>query len=797
MSLKHRRNFCQSRIRLGSINSSVRLKHVCFRGELDLIFKTLTGVAHLDFLNSDMELPCIVLDAVGFVIKRVLVNGLDSAYKYDGVRLTVATATPAKSIRVSVEYSVQNPNAGIHFVPSFAGGTFKQAWTQGECRGTRFWLPIVDAPNVKCTSEIIMTVDSSYMVISNGLLKRIESSANTKTYYWLMDRPHSPYLICFVVGMFESDVSKCDGVELSYYVPTGRKGDIERSFAKTCDMIRFFSQWLEVPYPYSSYSQCCVAEFSYAGMENTSCTVLSEHTLHDSIAHEDFSSEDPDFYSDDVVSHELAHQWFGDLVTCKVWDEVWLHEAFATLLQALYFRWDKGKEEFYYNMILKLDRYFEETSSRHSRSIVANSYAVPEELLDRHSNEKGALVLNSLMNQIGEKKFRKAIGLYLKRFQYDCATTLELEECFEEVTGLNLKWFFKQWIRRAGHPSVEVYWDYDNFNKKINIRLEQVIAQGDAYKLPVNIRVRLHERYLTEQVILKKRVETFAFETHSKPLYVCVDPEISIVGILRIHEKEQSLLTKALKDDHLYCRVLAIRELAHFKSGDTVKTLSRLLSGNQFWAISSEAATSLAKIGSAPAKRILLDAINHRDPRVRRSVVLALSAFKAKRVFRVLKETLERDQSYYVKAAAASGLGRMGGRRAFHELLSVLSVPSQNDVVARNAINGLVDAFKEEALKIILEQTRIGVHDLRRRAATLALAAYGNSSSARLRIKQLMKDPDFAVRMSAVEAAKRSGWKGFIKDLEKIAESDIEGMVVGSALDALEILVNGRVRVIN
>jgi aminopeptidase N len=772
------------------------LEHVCFKGALNFETKSLQGTAFLDIHVNSNASRQVVLDAVDFIIQGVYVNDSAADYTYDGVKLTIKLPFPAKRIRVSVDYSVKDPKAGIHFVAPFqtVDGSH-QAWTQGECRGTRYWLPVIDAPSVKCTSELVLSVPLLYTVVSNGSLISCKTLGDRKTYHWFLNKPHSPYLVCFAVAVFEKKQSECEGVKLGFYVPKGRKADIDRSFGKTCDMMNFFAEWTNVGYPYSSYSQCCVSQFSYAGMENTTCSILSEHTLHDETAHKDFSSEDPDFYSDDVVSHELAHQWFGDLVSCRDWGEVWLNESFATLLQALYFRRDKGDDEFAYNLILKLGRYLEEASTRHIRSLAVNSFAAPEELLDRHANEKGALVLHTLMNLIGETAFRKSVELYLKRFGYGSATTRDLEKCFEETTGLNIKWFFEQWIRWPGHPVVDVYWNYSS-NGQTKIRFVQSSTGVGPYTVPVEVRIRLKDRDVVRRVLLSKRVESFYFETGSRPLYVCVDPEMSIVGLLRTHEAEPSVLAKATSDSHLYCRILAIRQLSHLRKERTVVALSSLLFGKVFWGISSEAATSLGHTGLPSARSCLLRATIHPDPRVRRSVALALSGFKGKSVLNALTRIMVDDPSYYVKASAAASLGKVGRGLAFSQLLRALSIESQNDVVARSAISALADTGKKEALGVLLRYTRAGAHDLMRRAATLALASYAAWPVARRRLRELMKDPDFAVRISAVEAAKRSGRSGFIRSLREVAKSDVEGSVVGAALDALEFITVRRVRVV-
>ncbi len=754
------------------------LKHVRFEGRLDYSQKSLSGTATLR-LSVVGGSNVVDLDAVDFKIAGVLLNGGPAEYSYNGRVLSVRVGDlGGGEAELVVTYSVREPKKGLFFIVPDEDHPHRphQAWTQGESEDNRYWLPIYDYPNMKCTSEVLLEVPANQFVVSNGVLVEVRDKGDTKVYHWHMKQPHSTYLISFVAGEFDSAEEKVDGVTLQYFVPKGRGQDIPRSFSKTPDMMRFFGEYTGVAYPYDKYSQACVYDFTFGGMENITATTLTERTLHDEVAHLDFSS-------DGLVAHELAHQWFGDLVTCRDWSHIWLNESFATFFQALYFRRDRGVEEYYYDLVGKLDTYLEEASKRYIRPISTKYYSMPEEVFDRHAYEKGSLVLNSLLNAVGEEAFRRAIKLYLERHRFGNAETDDLRRAFEDATSKSLEWFFDQWVYSSGHPHLKVSYSYSDADRTLRVVAKQVQEDVGAFRLPLKLIVNLDGSRREIQTNMEDRDHTLVYPCESRPKYLCVDPELSVVGALEVEEDEAAAIAKAKGDGHLYCRVTAIRALSKRSSATVVEALGEILASDDYWGVCAEAAASLGAIGSNHALQALLRSLKHRHPKVRRAVARALGAFKDKAAYNALVDLLRNDPSYYVRAEAALSLGKTRLKEAYEHLVYALGQASHADVIASSALQGMAELKDDRCIDPLLERTLPRYGEMVRRAAAQSLYAYVSSDRVRERLTELVRDPDYGVRINALQAMEKSGDTRFLPVVSSVAETDHDNRVVRTAME--------------
>src|ERR671933_96882 len=391
--------------------------------------------------------------------------------------------TEGTIFHINIIYSAK-PRKGFYFVEpdEYYPNKNLQAWTQGETVESKYWFPCIDHPMVKFESEISVVVPMNFIAISNGILqgvkiqRQIQREANSRNnkyikeriFTWIESIPHSAYLTSIVIGRFaEIRRTYNKEIKLLYYIPENKKNDAARSFEHTADMIEFFEQYFDTKYPYSKYSQVTVEDFMYGGMENASCTTLTIDTLHDKKAHLDFTS-------DHLVSHELAHQWFGDLVTCRDWQHIWLNEGFATYCEALYWEASRGTDEFQYYMMQTADDYFEEAGSRYVRPIVTKGYKHPDDLFDRHTYEKGGCILHMLRHHVGDRHFKRSLKTYLQRFANSTAETDDLRKVFELETGKSLQQFFDQWIFKEGHPELKIEFSVNESLAKIKIEQTQI-----------------------------------------------------------------------------------------------------------------------------------------------------------------------------------------------------------------------------------------------------------------------------------------------------------------------------------
>ena len=383
-------------------------------------------------------------------IAAVELNGSSQSFERRAGKLDIAFDPPiaaGASATIVVRYRVVRPRHGLFFVKPTAARPNKIAhcWTQSQDENARYWFPCLDHPHSKQTTSTTVVVPKGIFALANGALVERKDEGDRTTFRYEQKVPHSTYLMTMVAGPFaevEQRAAGTQSVPVWYFVLPGRESDGERSFGKTPDMIDLFERRVGAPYPYARYSQIAVSDFIFGGMENTSATTQTDRTLHDERAHLDFCSEP-------LVSHELAHQWFGDLLTCRDWAHAWLNEGFATYFEAVWLESELGYDEYLYDAFGCAARYLDEDAERYRRPIVCNTYRDPIEIFDRHLYEKGAGVLHMLRGELGDARFWRSIRTYVERNAQRNVETIDLIRAIEEATGRNLRAFFDQWVFRS------------------------------------------------------------------------------------------------------------------------------------------------------------------------------------------------------------------------------------------------------------------------------------------------------------------------------------------------------------
>ncbi len=649
-------------------------------------------------LRDDIDI--ISLDAYEMDIKKVYVDGEETEFNYDGKRIEVYLKDKGKRnniVNIRVDYEVINPRKGLWFVPIDRDEEAIQVWTQGQPEDTRYWLATYDYPNLKAQVSLTLIVPSWAYVVANGRLISEKIENDKKISKWVLDSKIPTYLIAFAAGKFSVKEDKIGDVPLLYVVPKGREDDIARSFSNTPKMIKFFEEYTGVKYPYPKYAQVCVSEFVAGGMENASITILTDTTLHDEKAHMDFSSEP-------LVSHELAHQWFGDLVTCKDWSNLWLNEGFATLFEAFWRRESLGEDEFVYDLLGMIDTYVSEYSSLYSRPIMMRIYKYPDEMFDRHSYPKAAMVIWTLLNIVGENNFRKAIKKYLEKYREDVADTEDFRKVFEEVTGFHLDWFFEQFIYSAGHPMISFSYKWLINEKTLEVKIEQ--KQGEdsikTYFLPLELEIQTKKGIIKKHIELDERSKIFHINLDDKPLAVCLDPDLKVFKVLSYDIGTDELFNILKNCKKLYPRVLAVRKIGDKKEPRMIKKLVEiLLDKNEFWGLRSEIANAISKIGGDEAWKTLLESLEKvKHPKVRRAIINALGAFKEKRIGDKLIDIIfDENESYYVRSSALISLAKNKHEKALEVAKKALEIPSHANVIKRSAIEALGILGTDEALE--------------------------------------------------------------------------------------------------
>src|ERR1700730_11054219 len=340
-------------------------------------------------------------DSVGLHIQSVTVNKASAKFATTENKLNVSlpkAAKPGDRFEVEIKYDGK-PSKGIYFIlpDKDYPNRPKQIWTQGESEDTRFYLPTYDYPNDRLTTETMVTVPASWITVSNGKLISVsDAGKGLKTWYWKESLPSSTYLITVVAGEFDEVKDSWRGIPVDYFAPKGRGDRLQINYGRTPEMMELFSKKFGVPYPWEKYDQTMVDEFVAGGMENSSATTNTSASLTNPKLVPEYISN-----QDDLISHELTHQWFGDLVTCKAWSDIWLNEGFATFGETMWTEAHYGKDFADYNRWKASRAWFHETSL-YNKPIVRHDFAEDSDEFDGNAYGKAGWVIDMLRYQLGE-----------------------------------------------------------------------------------------------------------------------------------------------------------------------------------------------------------------------------------------------------------------------------------------------------------------------------------------------------------------------------------------------------------
>ncbi len=778
--------------------------HVRLEVALDFEKKRISGTATHRLAAILDDLSSLEFDAAELDIGSVRVGGERAAFEVRDGKVIVALPRALKAgaeIEVAIDYSAA-PRRGLYFVGPDEAYPDKpvQAWTQGEDEDSRYWFPCYDYPNDRATSEVIATVPEKFTAISNGALisNTRNAAAATRTFHWRHDVPHSTYLITLAAGEFVA-IEDCAGATpVVYYVHPGREDDARRAFGNTPQMIQFFEQIIGVPYPYAKYAQVAVNDFIFGGMENTSATTQTADTLHDARAHLDFKS-------DPLVAHELAHQWWGDLLTCRDWAHAWLNEGFATYFEALWCEENLGADEFAWNRRQDREAYLAEDSHEYRRPIVCNRYRAPIELFDRHLYEKGSLVLHMLRQEVGDALFFKSLNLYCTRHRGGNVITRDLERAFEDATGRNLEWFFDQWVYKEGHPEIEVTSSYDDKRKLASVTVKQTqktSATTPLFRFTTTIALLDGDGKETRhRVEIRQAEQVFSFPADKAPKAVRFDPNFDIAKTLKHKRGREALETELKHAPEAIGRAAAARELGKEGSPQAVAALRDAMLGDKFWGVQADAASALGEIRTEAALDALIEGLKVNHPKARRAVARALGQFRNnERAASALAELVERgDESYLVEAEAALALGETRDRRAFDILEGAMRRESHLDSIRAHALGGMAETRDERTIAVAREWSAYGKPPRARVAAIGALAKMARQRDPwRDEIVDYLApfsdDKEFMVRMRLPAAFEEIGDPRALAPLHRLADRDLDGRIQRRARTAIAVISEGRSR---
>jgi aminopeptidase N len=700
--------------------------HIKLELNVNVEERIVTGSATLD-LTALREVSSIRLDAVELDVDQVTVarDGHPAAeidFVNDGKQLEIPLDEPLKTgegATVKIEYGVENPRSGLHFFgPSEDEPDVPLVvWSQGESITNRYWFPSFDHPNERQSTEMIVTTRQGLSASSNGrLVSRTENDTKgTVTYHWLQEQPHVSYLVSLIVGDFHIERDSWRGKPVTYWVHPRYMDQVKDSFKNTIRMLDFFSDRIGIEYPWDRYAQICCEGFG-GGMENTAATTLGNWTLHDKRSLLDSNS-------DGLIAHELAHQWWGDLLTCRDWAHIWLNEGFATYFEALWTEHDLGDDEFRYNMWGKA-----ESAMRggKDRPIVDRAYQSPDEMFDSRAYPKGAWVLHMIRKRLGDDLFWKALHKYGTDNALRTVETVDLRRAIEETTGQAFERFFYDWTERPGHPMVEVAFRWSANDKLAHVNVKQT-QKEDAFHFPLELEFRFAED--TPPISLRREMTdkelSFYYPLPREPELVRMDPGQTVLMELKETKGHDLWRAQLLTDPDPIARIRAARHFGKSAADRDRRLLAKALQSESFWGVQREIAAALGDAGGDIARDALVKGTKLENHKARRACVEQLDSFRRNPiVIDAVRRIVENgDASYYVEAAAIDTYAQLAPDDAVEVLKRTLSRDSRQEVLRSAALRGLGTLGGAEVVPLLIEWTRPTKPRLARPSAIQALAA--------------------------------------------------------------------------
>jgi aminopeptidase N len=521
------------------------LVHTKLDARFDYSKSQMKGKAWITLRPHFYATDSLLLDAKGMDIRTVAIvkggKNTNLKYAYDGMRLNIRldrTYRGTESYTIYIDYTARPDELevegsaaitdakGLYFINPRGEEKDKptQIWTQGETEATSVWVPTIDRPNQKTTEEIIMTVPAKYVTLSNGLLvSQVKNADGTRTDHWKMDQPHAPYLFFMGVGEFAVIRDKYKNKEVSYYVEKEYAPVARRIFGLTPEMIAFYSRITGVDYPWAKYAQIVGRDYVSGAMENTTATLHQESAQQDARELTDGNSWE------DVIAHELFHQWFGDYVTAESWSNLTLNESFANYSETLWNEYKYGKDAGAAHNYSDMQGYL--LSGSDKKDLVRFLYNNKEDMFDAVSYNKGGRILHMLRNFVGDSAFFKSLNLYLTTNKYKSAEAQNLRLAFEDVTGKDLNWFWNQWYYGSGHPKLEFTNTYDEASKQVTVIVKQTQTTDKLFRLPMAIDVYQGPNKTRYQVWSENKADTFVFVSTVRPSLVNVDADKILLAV--------------------------------------------------------------------------------------------------------------------------------------------------------------------------------------------------------------------------------------------------------------------------
>lgn len=745
------------------------LIHVELDLEVDYPGRMLRGkvVNHVSPFRTTGE-PLLIHAGESLEVLETTVNGRAVPFKREGRNLYIQAGEVAggKTVQLGTTYRSKELKGGTfgeeggwHWIePTDGVETRVGFWTQGETEYNSEWVPTWDYPNDFATSETRTTVPSGWEVLGNGKLMGRQTTRNTATFHWKMEQPHATYLLALYGGPLDIERATWEGVELLYVVPKGYRNLIAPSFDDTPDMLRVFSKVTGVKYPWNKYAQSAMYDFG-GGMENVTNTILGFFNLTDGKAnHRGMAG---------LNAHELAHQWFGDLVTCKTWGDIWLNESFATYFETVYMENARGKAAYEQETDGNMRGYFQE-ARRYMRPLSTNLYPDGDAMFDSHSYPKGAVILHTMRRHLGDDAFFKGINLYLTRHRHQPVETYQFERAMTDASGINMKPFFDQWIRLPGHPVIAFEWTWNEETKEVvaTVKQTQNTANGTPiYQIAAKVGFIEGGQFTESSASLSADSHEFRFKRERKPDAVLFDPHHDFLRDYAPKWATEELASIVRFAPNAIDRDEALGQLMEADMAAAIALLPVIEADQGAFPVFGTT-RRFANIRNPELRAFFRNELKHENFGRRTDAVRGLAQLGLEdEDVRTLVGLISGQQPTPVVLAAMSALADKGVEAHYPTLLAATRIESMRDVIANNAFRHL--ATVKQGQDLILTTATRGSGVLRKRT----VAALGNlpaemSNERDSALRACLRDADWETVLAAVRVVQQNKIEGLYAEVE-------------------------------
>lgn len=758
----------------------IDLLHTHIDVALDPAIVRVAGTVTLRFVPIGPSLERLDLDAAQLTIEGIKDEAgreLEFSMENQGFTVDLGRALgPRDTTSITIAYHAA-PAMGLYFIPAVPQDPDKvpMIWSQGEAMENRYWFPGYDYPNDKGTTSMSVRTPRPNTVISNGrMMKLDEHSDGTRTFHWACGVPNTTYLIAVAVGQFDSLVeTSSSGVRCVYYCRRGLGSWLAHSMEETPHMMDYFETMLGVPFPYEQYAQVMVTDFIHGGMENAGMTINTETTLHSARSHEFHRHR-----TNALLAHELAHQWFGDLVTLNDWSEAWLNEGFASYLEDLWIEERWGKDRFLL-AILNSQR-GGIGAARTRRSTVHHRYVHTDDLFNSYAYSRGASVLHMLRGLVGDSLWWASVNRYVMDNYASTVETVDLKRAFETTTGRELDWFFNQWIDHGGHPELSVETAFDDDKRMLTVRVEQTQTVDEVtpiFRFPLDVEWVSGGQRSRSTFEIDDKNTTFYVPLENRPDYVIIDPDGWLLAEIEHKQPTAALLKQARDSERVLARRSAIVQLGSKPpSSEILATLTEALRTDTLSGIRTIAADALAKLGGDDARDSLRLGLLDTDPWVRNSVFYDLGSFEGDAtVYSWLERVAKSDELDALRGSAIDAASMVDPERAAPMAKAAAAHRSEKYTIEQDAFTALRRTNDAALIPWAMAYTRPG-HPTSVRTSAVglisALAKYEKDEESRheysRELEKYLDDRNMNFRRPVMRAIGALGRPGAVAGLERV-----------------------------